>query len=277
MSALKNLVGQRFGKLVVIERAENDKHGNVRWLCRCDCGNETVVISGHLKSGATQSCGCLAKERASERRLQDLTGQRFGKLTVLSYDHINRGGFACWCCLCDCGNETIVPSGALKSGNTRSCGCLHAEASPKNLPPPKHGMHGSKIYRTWTNIKTRCYNPNDKDYKDYGGRGITMYAPWIHDFAAFFNYVVTLEHYGEKGYTLDRIENDKGYQPGNLRWADAKTQERNRRINIVVEYNGEQITLGEAAERSGINYYTLYDRYNRGDRGEKLFRPVGSK
>lgn len=101
-----------------------------------------------------------------------------------------------------------------------------------------------------------------------------MFEDWIDNFVAFYNYISTLEHFGESGYTLDRIDNNKGYEPGNLRFADAKTQARNTRKNVSVEYNGESMPLAEASELSDIKYVTLKRRYKHGDRGDKLFRPV---
>jgi len=213
MSALKNLIGQKFGRLTVIERAENDKFGRAQWLCKCDCGNTCVVLGKSLRRGLTQSCGCIHSEMVASRNKENAT----------------------------------------------------------------HGMRGSKFYKKWTSLKSRCFNPNATGYERYGGRGITMYEPWINDFAAFLTYISQLEHFGEKGFTLDRIENNGNYEPGNLRYADAKTQARNRRNNIIVEYNGEQICLAEAAEKSGIPYKILLSRYHRGETGARLFRPIGSK
>ncbi|MBQ7705889.1 MAG: hypothetical protein IJT73_10795 [Selenomonadaceae bacterium] len=111
-----------------------------------------------------------------------------------------------------------------------------------------------------------------KPHKNYGGRGITVYPAWIDDFQAFYDYVSKLEHFGETGYTLDRIDNDGNYEPDNLRWADAKTQQRNTRKNVFVEYQGQKMTLTEASEKSGINLKTLKDRLKRGETGEYLFR-----
>ena len=101
-----------------------------------------------------------------------------------------------------------------------------------------------------------------------------MCDEWRDNFQAFYDYVSKLEHFGEKGYSLDRINNDGDYEPGNIRWADAKKQSRNRHTNHFVEYNGEMVTLAQAAELSGINYSALMSRENHGDRGEKLFREV---
>lgn len=206
MSALKNLVGQKFGRLTVLERAENAKDGHARWKCRCDCGREVVVFGNSLIRGVTKSCGCLHDE---------LTVQR----------------------------------------------------------STKHGKCHSKTYRLWAAIKTRCFNPNYKAYKHYGGRGITIYEPWRNDFAAFYDYVSKLEHFGEEGYTLDRKDNGGNYEPGNLQWATQKEQNRNQRTNVIVEYNGERMTLVEAAERSGIDYDALRYRIDHCWSGDKLFDP----
>ena len=199
-------------------------------------------------------------------KFQDLRGQKFGRLLVLERAENDKNGRPAWRCACDCGNELVVRGGSLRSGNTQSCGCLCGQT---------HGMTESKIYNTWHDIKKRCFNPNCQDYANYGGRNIAMYAPWIDDFLAFYDYVSKLEHFGEKGFTLDRKDSNGNYEPGNLRWADRKTQSRNRRGRRIVEYNGEKMTLAEAAEKSGINYDTLLMRYRAGDyeRG-RLFRPV---
>lgn len=103
-----------------------------------------------------------------------------------------------------------------------------------------------------------------------------MYLAWIHNFQAFYDYVSQLEHYGEEGYTLDRIDNNGNYEPNNVRWADRKTQRRNQTRIHFIEYNGVLMSLAEAAEKSGISYGTLKCRYRVGDRGDRLFRPVKS-
>lgn len=206
---------------------------------------------------------------------QDLTGKRFGRLLVLGIAYKKprkSGGTAIyWRCRCECGKEVIVAGNNLKR-ETQSCGCLHKEGLHKT-----HGLSYNKYYRTWADIKKRCYNPNSKDYPNYGARGITMYEGWINDFQAFFDYISTLPHFGEDGYSLDRENNDGNYEPGNLRFATQTQQNRNTRRNIVVEYDGREMCLTEAAELSGIAYSVLIQRYHAGDRGEKLFRPVETK
>lgn len=119
-----NLIGEKFGRLEVIQRDE--ERVGVFWLCKCDCGKIVSVKGTNLKNGNTKSCGCLNIEKISERRLIDLTGQVFGKLTVLSRGE-NKGKETCWKCRCECGNIVNIRGSCLKRGETKSCGCLASE------------------------------------------------------------------------------------------------------------------------------------------------------
>lgn len=130
-SKLDDLVGQKFGALTVINRVENDGK-QVRYLCKCDCGNEKIFYSTNLKRGLSTSCGCFRKEKLSKLYFQDLTGQTFGKLTVdslNSYDEDSRNYF--WNCVCECGTKTVVAGNHLKNGHTQSCGCMISAGEEK--------------------------------------------------------------------------------------------------------------------------------------------------
>ena len=127
---------------------------------------------------------------------------------------------------CFCGNVFNTTLSSVISRHTNSCGCLQRAAASQNK---KHGMWQSSIYNKWGHIKMRTGNPNDSNYHNYGGRGIVMFPPWTVDFQLFYDYVSALPHYGEKGYTLDRIENDGNYEPGNLRWTTRHIQNSNNR------------------------------------------------
>ena len=201
----------------------------------------------------------------------DLTGQRFGRLTVVEISEIKDGNVF-WLCRCDCGNMTVVTRRNLQSGNTRSCGCLLVEN--RGTGTITHGLSRTKIYRTWKDMRNRCHNPKRKSYPNYGGRGIAVCDEWRENFTAFYEHVSKLEHFGEDGYSLDRINNDGNYEPGNVRWANRAEQCRNKRNNVIVEYNGKRMTLSDAAKCSGIKIKTLQTRYSRGWRDEKLFQPV---
>lgn len=203
-------------------------------------------------------------------KIKDLTGQRFGRLTVIGFAG-KKNKTTLWKCQCKCGAFCNVSGGHLKSGHTQSCGCLQKEKN--RAAHVKHEMAGTRIYQIWGDMNRRCRDICRNNFERYGGRGITVYEEWRNDFQAFFDYVSKLEHFGEESYSLDRINNDGNYEPGNVRWATARAQARNRRSNVIVEYNGQPVTLIEAAELSGVSFATLSQRYRKGLRGERLFAP----
>lgn len=129
---------------------------------------------------------------------------------------------------CDCGTVKAVIASCVRSGHTKSCGCWKRDAT--SSARRTHGLSGSHpLYATWTNMKQRCYNPANPSYKDWGARGIEVCAEWRENFQAFVDHVSQLPRYGEKGMTLDRIDNNLGYFPGNVRWFSRSGQRRNQR------------------------------------------------
>lgn len=127
----KDLSGQRFGRLVALEKGKKDKASHQFWICKCDCGNIVEVNGDNLRRGLTQSCGCLHAEKIHQLMFQDITGQRFGKLTALSYE--TKNGKVYWTCQCDCGNKCVVVSQNLKNGHTQSCGCISGSIGELNI------------------------------------------------------------------------------------------------------------------------------------------------
>lgn len=254
MSKWIDLTGQRYGRLTVIERDFSRKGNHAYWLCKCECGNTKSIKSYNLRSGATQSCGCLHFDVVAK----NIAGQRFGKLTVI--EKANRPNkpksenHVWWKCLCDCGNVHIVRGSNLIRGNVQSCGCLIKETNTK------HGMRHTPIYNRWLYIKARCFYPKNPKYKNYGARGITMCDSWRNSFEEFYNYVSKLPHFGEKGYTLNRIDNDGNYEPNNVEWADDIAQSNNKRNNHLMTYNGKTQTIAQWARELGINKHTLQNR-----------------
>lgn len=197
-------------------------------------------------------------------KLVSLIGQKYGKLTVLSRHECNdKFNKPLWVCKCECGNIAIVGGNRLKSGNTKSCGCLipitSREQGKRNA---KHGMKGSRIYEIWHGIKARCYNPNNKDFKNYGARGITVCTQWENDFEAFYNWAA-MHGYAE-GLTIDRIDNDGNYEPSNCRWVSTREQNRNKRNIVWLEYNGATKTLSEWSRETGISVSVISNRLKRG-------------
>ena len=160
--------------------------------------------------------------------VKDITGQKFGRLIVIGFSGIDKYGKAQWKCKCACGKEVIAQSYLLRSGTTSSCGCLRREVTAKKNYKHGHTTNGvfSTEYHSWNDMKTRCYNKHRHNYKYYGGRGIKVCKRWRDSFSDF------LQDMGRKPspkHSIDRINNDGNYEPGNCRWATHSQQMRNRR------------------------------------------------
>lgn len=212
------------------------------------------------------------KEKSKRPDFQHLDGLKFGRLTVLGFAG-KMGRNATWFCKCECGKITKVQSGALKNGHTSSCDCLRKEMAMKACTMHGHnGRNGkrSRIYQAWASMIQRCNNPNSIRYYDYGGRGIKVCERW----KKFENF---LEDMGERPRrtSIDRIDNDGNYEPGNCRWATDKEQANNKRNNRFLFFDGSKRTVGEWAERIGINRSTLIGRLNKGwDTKKALTTPI---
>lgn len=177
-------------------------------------------------------------------------GKRYGRLLVLKYvsSHWNSK----WLCQCDCGKRCVVPGCDLRTGSTRSCGCLRHRT--------KHGAVNTPAYKSWSNMIQRCTNTGLETYPYYGGRGISVCERWKRSFAAF------LADMGQPGpgLTLDRINCDGNYDSTNCRWATRKEQSRNTRRNVILTLNGDSMGLSEWSDKTGISYAALQHRVRRG-------------
>lgn len=195
----------------------------------------------------------------------DMTGKRYGRLTVLGVSKKVQSGKRkryYWDCVCDCGNSIEVRTDVLTQGMTKSCGCLKKEQDKTNLVANhSHKLSHTKLWDAYYGMIGRCYNPNDYRYADWGGRGIEVCDEWKNDFSAFVAWSYDNGYSKEK--TIDRIDNNRNYGPDNCRWTNFKTQSRNRRSNVLVEYNGEFITIVELSEILKIPYKTAYSRYRK--------------
>lgn len=199
MSKKLDLVGKKYGRLLVISESPHSKNQPTRWLCKCDCGNETVVFGVNIKRGLTQSCGCFNKERI------------------------------------------------------RSIFTTHgATAGGRETPE----------YKAWCHIKDRCYNEKNKQFKDWGGRGIKMCDRWKD---SFDNFLSDMGLKPSKKHSIDRFPNNDGdYEPSNCRWGTSKEQNGSRRNNVIIEYNGECLVQRDWSKRLGVCEHTINRYINKG-------------
>lgn len=260
-----DISGQRFGSLTVIKDSGlRKKNKKILWQCICDCGKEVNLGKDALLTQVHPSCGCQSPKKDM------FIGHRVGRLTVTNYLGTNEEGRKIWECTCDCGKTVTHSTSELNYGSVQSCGCLKLTTGEKLK---KYNSRDRKLYFRWSNVKGRCYNPNNAAYKNYGGRGIEMCDEWRDDFYAFRDW--SIEHGYNPSLSLDRIDNNKGYSPDNCRWTDDKTQSNNRRSNAYVTINGETKTMMQWADIYGIKYATIQSRLSRGwSRYDAITKPV---
>lgn len=179
----------------------------------------------------------------------------FGRLVLVRRVENGKGRKARWLCICACGSEYVAEAYSLRRGITRHCGC---DSSARSRAATTHGGSRTRLYRIWKNMHRRCDLETHPDFPNYGGRGIEVCQEWS-DFARF------REDLGEPGprATLDRIDNDGDYEPGNCRWATPKQQARNTRRNRLVTYRGRRMSLAEASELAGVPYKKVWERISR--------------
>lgn len=189
-----------------------------------------------------------------------LEGQQFGRLTALYRLH-NTKGRTKWLCVCECGNLVEVKENNLLQGGSKSCGCSRKHINIK------HGKTNTRLFTTWQNIKNRCYNNCNNEYKNYGGRGIAVCDEWLHDFMSFYNWSM-VNGYNDN-LTIDRIDNNGNYEPNNCRWVTMKQQQQNKRSNRNYTINGETHCLSEWCEILGLKYSTVQSRIQRNRSIEK--------
>lgn len=187
----------------------------------------------------------------------NLEGKQFGRWTVIEKAGHSRHKKVLWRCRCSCGNERFVGTGELMSGGTKSCGCLKNELVRARMTT--HGKINTRLYSIWGGMKSRCHNKNGPGYYDYGGRGITVCKEW-ENFDQFYEWAM------KNGYrddlTIDRIDVNGNYEPDNCRWITNAEQQRNKRDNHYITYNGETNVLRDWSKILGINESTLSHRIN---------------
>ena len=201
---------------------------------------------------------------------ENIIGIKFGRLTVLKEIEKNKN-LRTFECVCECGNKKIVFKKYLKNGETKSCGCLKKEYLKNKTIGLKHGMSRTKFYKMYDSIKKRCLNKNNKDYKNYGGRGIKICEEWLNKENGFINfYNWSMENGYKEGLSIDRINNNGNYEPKNCRWITNKEQQRNTRNNVFLTYKGETHCLAEWAEILNLTHSCIKGRHSRNLPIEKI-------
>ncbi len=280
---IRVFAGQKFNRLTITDpKAISVQIGHkCLILCKCECGTERLFSRSGVVSGKVKSCGCWRRENgvilmtALSRSLEhppnwkDLTGNKFGKWTVLEYK-----GRSAWLCRCDCGTVRTVQMGHLRDRPEGTCWRCKREALIKILT--KHGMSKSSEYGILSGVLDRCFNKNNDSYHNYGGRGVTVCEEWRQDFMAFYRDVgprPSLKH------SLDRWPDKNGnYEPGNVRWATAKEQGGNTRACVYFELDGRIMTIKDWSREVGLRSSTqIRNRLERGwSLRDALTLPVGS-
>ena len=183
-----------------------------------------------------------------------MVGSVFGRIKVLEENkERNKNGHITYKCLCECGNKKDILGSSLRSGLTQSCGCLQKEKVKT------HGMDGTKSYRSWVSMKSRCYNANNQRYFRYGERGIKVCDRWLHSFSNFLNDMGN----PKSGQSIERLDNDGDYEPNNCIWASPKQQARNRSTTVKALHNGKEMHIEEFSKEIGLTQSGARKRLNR--------------
>lgn len=265
MKPLTHKRGDKIGECFFIKenRPKIDGGGTIRRMASfvCRCGNEFSAKFSHVKYGVTKSCGCIKnKDKKNNYTIgKQINGLLFkGDVGVINKKR--KGLFQCPLC----GTDFRATISSVACGTTKSCGCSHTLSCKERAI---HNMYNTPTYKSWVRMKSRCYNKRNTRYYCYGGKGISVCERW-HDFLNFY------EDMGERpsqSYSIDRIDINKNYEPGNCRWATRIEQARNKSNNIVIFYNGVSKNLSAWVDELGLNYSKTICRIRRGWDVEKSF------
>lgn len=260
-----NHTGNVYGILTCIEYAGRNRHGQHRWRCKCQCGKEITTSTSLGSSSAPKSCGCDRNlpSGPAHKHFVDLTGKTYGRLTVVGLSEAKKSKPLNWRCVCICGKTVCVVGSNLVRGNSTSCGCYSRELATAR--ETKHGetkLYGPKKpsveYTAYYGAKARCENSYMEMYKCYGGRGIEF------RFTSFEQFLAEVGRRPSSLHSLDRIDVNGHYEPGNVRWATKVVQANNTRSNRFLVFRGESMTLSQLSRLTGVQPRVISKRLLRG-------------
>jgi hypothetical protein len=249
MAARIDLSGQTINNIKIIDYSHSEKGYRV-WNCECYCGNNFKSRACYVADGRKRSCGCFDAF--------DLSNQVIENIEFISLSHVDKNKQRIWNCRCFCGKLFQACPTLIRKGNTKSCGCLKRKMLvQRNIDNAKWKNRNTKLHGVWFNMINRCYNKDNPSYKNYGGRGIRVCKEWKNSFDKYFDWII--ENLGQKpsdGHTLDRIDNNGSYKPGNVRWATWEIQAKNKR--------GKKLDIKKANKirKSRLSKYELAKKYN---------------
>lgn len=241
------------------------------WFARCQCGRESRKFVFNIAVAKSCGAGCLLlrprdrSERTARlrtvpehRRVERHINQRFGRLVVNEIVERKAGGHVRVSCSCDCGATHEALLNNIVKGLTRSCGCLKRETAGDRLRT--HGMSDSPEYHIWFGMRQRCGDPANPGYSSYGARGIKVCERW----QSFGNFIADMGPRPSLDHSIDRINNDGGYEPGNCRWATAREQARNTRRTVFIEHEGQRVPAVSVYEQHGVSRQLFESRVKHG-------------
>lgn len=259
------LIGNKYGHLTILGLANTEQP--IKYLsCLCDCGNQTIKPQFKVLNGTVTTCG-----KCKFKLVQ--IGDKYGKWCVVG-SSIKSHGRIKWLCQCSCEKHTIryVDEYTLKSGKSTCCGCGKRQIIiPKSRC--KYNEDEKRLYRIWQKMKERCNNPSNKDFKDYGARGICICNEWDNNFENFKDWALANGY--DNSLSIDRIDVNKKYEPSNCRWVNQLTQCNNKRNNICFEYEGVVHTATEWGRILNINPNNMYRYYHKGLTLEEIIKKKG--
>lgn len=258
-----DLTSKQFGNLTVLSlSSERSSDGSRIWICKCACGNIGKYPANKLNFGKCVQCyDCGRKNKINAGHIQiDIKGHRSGRLVAMERtEDKHSDGSSLWLCFCDCGSKIKLTSCQFKSKERVSCGCYRSEMAAQRQTT--HGMSGSITYSSWISMRERVTNENSLHFDRYGGRGITICDRWLNSFEAFYS---DMGSRPSLEYSIDRINNDGNYEPGNCKWSTDIEQARNRSNTIKLTYNGIEQSIDTWVDQLNLSKPAVLYRLNSG-------------